>query len=100
MPETSVQDGCASAGTSIADRLRSMRAGCDLWLREGQKLLDDEDAAGPSNSAARDPADDIALVLHASNTENRVHSAIEASANYNEVCLLHHTLVHLKHICQ
>lgn len=78
---------CMHAGTSIADRLGSMRAGCDLWQREGQRMLDDEDAAGPSSAMTRDPADDIALVLHASNTGDRVRGAIEASANYNEVCL-------------
>lgn len=48
-------------------------------------MLDDEDAAGPSNAATRDPADDIALVLHASNTAERVRGAIEASAHYKEV---------------
>lgn len=78
-----------AAGTSIAQRLGSMRAGCDLWQREGQRMLDDEDAAGPSNAATRDPADDIALVLHASSTGDCVRSAIEASANYHEVCILH-----------
>ena len=52
-------------------------------------MIDNEDAAGPSNTATRDPADDIALVLHASSTGDCVRSAIEASVNYCEVCTDH-----------
>ena len=63
-----------------------MRAGCDLWQREGQQMLNDEDEAGPSNQACgRDSANDIALVLHASNVGDTVQGAVEAAAHYKEV---------------
>lgn len=48
-------------------------------------MLDHEDAAGLSTGTARDPADDIALVLHASNAGDRIRGAIEASAAYSQV---------------